>query len=413
MRRRKALAVVIAMAVCGVLVGAALAVVTGGGSTTQPPTALESLSATLVVSAPASAEAGDVLTVVVDGADDASEVRLDLISSVGVKRLKATATDGRATFTVDPDSTRIEGQLIVLATTDTARGQATVDVRAGNSVDGIVPLAGPRSMVADTAHWTMVTAIPTDALGNGLADGTVVTLHVRRPDGRVEQIDSTLDGLLTGIRVFSGTRAGTTTVRVDVDGATGAEVQVEEVPGQPVAVDIEGPTSPVRADGRSLVDLTTGVLADQYGNVLLDGTSARLVGEGPDGDFSIVGSTIEGRATFHIQAPTEPGRVQFVVYVDGVASAPVSFAVGREIDDAPVTVTRLSDNGRVRVDIGPVMTELGGRAPDGSKVTVTTPDGTTYTGQLFGGSASIEFAVEPDVALVVEVLGVRVEAIAP
>jgi hypothetical protein len=367
----------------------------------------------LAVDAPGSVDAGAGFTAVVSGAAAGDEVRLDLVAATGVERLVAIADDGSTTFEVGPASTRAAGMLHVIATTDAARGDALVEVRSGSAVDGIVPLAGPRSMIADGAHWTMVTAIPTDALGNGLPDGTLVTLHIRRPDGSVETIEGTLDDLLSGIRVWSGTLAGLTTIRVDVDGATGPEVQVAEVPGPPAAVSVEPPTVPVRADGRTLLEVTTGVLADRFGNVLLDGTSARLVGEGPDGRFSLVGVTIEGRATFRLQAPITAGAVRFTVFVDGVASPEVSFTADAEVADVPVAVARTGEGEIVRVDVGPVLTVLGGEAPDGTTVTVTLPDGTSRTVQLRRGTASIELSAAPGARLVVSVLGATTEVVAP
>ena len=49
---------------------------------------------------------------------------------------------------------------------------AQITVLPLDAVDGAIPLAGPRSIVADFEHWTMVSAFPRDRYGNSVADGT-------------------------------------------------------------------------------------------------------------------------------------------------------------------------------------------------------------------------------------------------
>jgi hypothetical protein len=274
-------------------------------------------------------------------------------------------------------------------------------------------------MIADLAHWTMVTATPRDRFGNSVADGTPVTLHVRRPDGTLDVIETEVADLLSGVRVFSGTTAGRSTIRVSVDGATGPEVDVLEVPGPPAVVELIEPNLDLRADGRMLVTIATGLLEDRFGNVLLDGTAASIDMSGPTGVGTLTGVTIDGRAEFVVEAPTSAGTIELRGVVDDVASAPLALTYAPAVVAVPARVARVdgSADSQVAVEIGPVLTELGGFVPDGTAalVSAASSSGETeaVTVVLRDGVGSVVFAAASGESVTVEVLGTRVELVAP
>ena len=326
----------------------------------------------------------------------------------------ALAVDASGTIEIPGDLTEQTGVLSAVVVAGSGVGRATVDVLPGRAVDGIVPLAGPRSMIADAAHWTMVTAFPVDRYGNAMSDGTNVQLTVRRPAGNVELIDTTVEHLLAGVRVFSGVKAGRSTIRIDVDGATGPEVEVLEVPGPPVEVQLLEPDLTLRADGRMLVTIATAPLADAFGNVLLDGTAASAGLDGPSGTGTATAVTIDGRAEFIIEAPPTPGPVRLRAVVDGVLSEVIELDFVTAVGDLPVTASRVDVDGvsLVRIDVGPVTTDLGGFVPDGTVVSVSGV-ATPVSVDLRDGVASLTVDAAPGDDLILDVLGVSVRVVAP
>lgn len=361
----------------------------------------------LTVAGPSRLEAGTNWDLTVSG-HDADLATVDVWGAFGVRRLKVVVDGDR--LRIPADLTVQSGHLTASVSIGSATGVSTVDVDPTRAVDGIVPLAGPRSMVADGAHWTMVTAIPTDRFGNSVADGTPVRLHVRRPDGTTDLIDATVEHLLAGIRVPSTTTAGRSTIRVEVDGATGPEVEVSEVPGPPVDVDLERPATMLLADGRSLHSITTGRLVDRFGNELLDGTSVSYSVSGAAGAGTATSVTIGGRSELVIEAPPERGVVEVTATVDGVTSPALTLDFQPDVAAIPVAVDRADD--RVSIDVGPVLTGLGGYVPDGTDVTVS-GDGVDAIAEVRGGLARLEVVAPTGTELVVEVLGVRTEVVAP
>jgi hypothetical protein len=321
------------------------------------------------IAAPEQVAAGERFVVQVDGIESSqSEVLLDVVTPYGARRITAVPLDGRATIEVPNDLTEQSGTMRLVAHTAIGEATASLVVTPGTAVDRITPLAGPRSVVADTEDWTMVVLLPRDRFGNIVAEGTPTTLRARRPNGDNETIDAEVRNMLTWMRVYSGTLAGRTTVRADVGDATGAEVEVLEVAGPPVPFELLGPALDGRADGRTLVTIETEQLVDQYDNVLPDGTSVVFRTTGPAGTATEVTSTIGGRATIRIESPTVQGVVTVQAHVGEVLSealeVPFNGDVGR------FDLSAMYNPAGTRVDVGPVLSVLGGFVPDGTKVVI-------------------------------------------
>jgi hypothetical protein len=378
------------------------------------PLDVEVLAKTIDIVAPSTLVAGSPFEVnasLKDSSSGDTTVTLDLVDAVGVTRLTEQAKDGHAFFRVSGEDSQKSGVLRLIATTTTARGEASVQIQPGRAVDGIVPLAGPKAMIADGIHSALVNVIPTDTYGNPLPENTSVTLYVRRPNDSVETVNGTVGIFLAGIRVKSGTVAGRTTMRVEVDGATGPEIDVIETPGSVVLFSLVGPTGAIRADGRSVVELSTPQLADRYGNVLLDGTSVSLQGDGPQGRVIAVTSTVDGRAFFRLAAPSAPGRMSLVAFVGDVPSSPIGLEIAAVTQSPPFSMSRIADDVEVRV--GPVLTELGGFVPDGTTVSVIRENGETKNVQLRSGIALIRLPLRAGETFTVSVLDIRKTLVAP
>ena len=388
-------------------------------------------SSALDLDGPERLDAGSAWSIEITGGPaGSSDLVIDVVGPWGVRRAQGV-TMAAGVATVPGEFTTRTGRLIATVRAGGATGSIGVDIVPGVAVDGVVPLAGPRSMIADLAHWTMVTALPRDRFGNVVADGTVTEVRVRRPDGAIEVVSSEVEHLLATVRVFSRTEAGRTTVRVDVDDATGTEVEVVEVPGRPVGVTVVAPDRPLRADGRNLVTLTTGELVDRFGNVLLDGTSVTAQIDGPAGRSTLRAVTIAGRAELTVESPPRPGSMMIEVVVDGVRSEPVTLDFRSDVSELPLAVERIEawadgvdhadgvdgvhevdEVDRVLVTVGPVLTAHGGFVADGTEVTVRGAE-MPAVGVLRDGVVTFEVSAEPGAIIEVEVLGTSAGAVAP
>ncbi len=330
-------------------------------------------------------------------------LRLDIRSSLSTTRMSGSFSDGVASFIV-PSTLIDSGHSVTFeASTQTERGSIDQSVKVGEAAAGVTPVIGPRHMVADGQHSTTVSVLPVDIQNNSLPDDTTVVLSIRRPDGVEETITGTVQGLVAGITVPSGTKAGFTSVRVAIGKATGPESQVLEVAGPPMPFELETDGVTSVANGRSLIEIRTPRLVDKYANPIEDGTQVEVRGVSPDGPFKVSASTIDGRAVVRLRAPLRPGIIEAVATAAGVASKPLRLIVGNDVADYDVATRRSGSS--VSVTVGPITSGLGGFVPNGTPALITVSDGTTESVEVRDGFAKVVVDAEPGDRISVEVLG--------
>ncbi|MDZ8171547.1 hypothetical protein [Microbacterium xanthum] len=363
----------------------------------------------LTVVAPAAIMAGEPVTVTMTGAGESVEVTV--AGSLGTSSFSVAARDGAAELDLPVELTRIAGLTTLYAVSDGAVAVAELRIDPGD-VSGIQTIVGARSIVADADDVAMAVALPVDVWGNAAAEGTPVDLLRVRPGGESSTQSLQVENLLAFADLFSGTVAGRNAVWSRVGDVQSVTADLDEVAGLPLPFPValvEPPGTPHLADGRALVQVRTGVLADAFGNVLADGTAVDFRWQGPDGSGSARALTVAGQAETWMQSPTQPGTVTIEARSKGVASAttvPVDFAPA--IDGFPADAT--VQDGTLTVRVGPARATDGALLPDGA-VVVVTADGVEAEGYLDDGRATLVIAVG-DLAprrLSVDILGATVE----
>lgn len=405
-------AVVVAMIV---IVFAVLTVVGTGGGRSEAGT--PATLGTVVVAVPSEVAAGEpfdaeVLIGSVGAPGVERTARLHIVSPWGTDVRSVGSFDDHILVRVPGELTRWAGRLDLIAEVDGALGAAAVTIVPGPAVDGAVPLAGPRNVIADGEDTTMVVAMVRDRFGNAVAEGTGIDVVARRPDGSIEALPASVEHLLASVRLVAGTSSGRTTLRVAAPGAaTGPEVEVLEVAGPPVPFGLVAAERNAPADGRTLVEVSTDQLRDRFGNLVVDGTLVVFRTDGPNGVGSANALTIDGRASVRIEAPDRPGLVEVRAHVGSVESSPVSVSFEPDVTSLGVSAERV-DAG-VRVEIGPVTTSLGGFVPDGTEVRVLGSAHLLGSAPIQRGRATIEVIAAPGEELLIDVLGARRTVVVP
>ncbi|MCB0081037.1 MAG: hypothetical protein KDE47_08915, partial [Caldilineaceae bacterium] len=256
---------------------------------------------------------------------------------------------------------------------------AKVEILPGQAVDPVLPLVGPRSIVADGAHWTMAVTTPRDRWDNPVAEGTTLTLTAQHPvqpgtapESGVETIETQTRNLLSWARIDSRTTAGRLLISAQAGDGHSPERTVLEVPGPPVPFTLYANPQSAPADGQSWIQIRSDQITDQFGNVLLDGTQATILAALPPDEIRTVPAiTVDGRLYATLQAPTQPGSM-FVRAWIGTASSQATqilFTPGPAVQTIPVSVTWQADT--VSITAGPLVGERGQFVPDGTEVTFT------------------------------------------
>jgi hypothetical protein len=336
----------------------------------------------LTIGAPTTVHAGAPLTVTVRAtpAYNGQPVQLFWFNTNGATLLTATTVAGTATFAPTTALTRVAGAVQLRAQAGTAAANATLTVVPGPAVEPVLTLVGPRSIVADEAHWTMLTALPNDQFGNAVADATSVIVRVlhpppafdRAPLDDVELISTQVDQLLAWARIYSRTTAGPMTMAANTETAHSPERTVMAVPGAPAPFALYTESAQPLADGRQLLTVNTAPLRDRFGNSLLDGTAVTFAVTAPDGSVrTLPAQSIDGKASVQIQAPAIPGALTVEALVLDTTSQPLTVDFSAGIGVAPIAVRALATAEQLTLVAGPLLGPLGQYIPDGSEVRFT------------------------------------------
>ena len=339
------------------------------------------------IDAPGEIMAGQPISVTVSVFDSSDNTEIILISegSFGAIPQISDPSQGEAIFALGSKWTQYAGAMKLTARADGVETTRTVNVIPGPAADPILPLVGPRSIVADGEHWTMVVAVPMDEFGNAVAEGTQTAIHVQHPvapgqlpESAQEHIAAETRHQLTWARIYSGHTAGQTSISVTADDAHSPERSIREMPGPPVAVDISAEPAILPADGRQLVFLSTGQIKDQFDNILLEGTSVNFLATEPNGSRRIIPAIIvDGRAYATLQSSSVPGTMTVKTWIAGVESGNVNitFEEGPAISAFSVAVNVAEDE--LFLSAGPLVAALNQLVPDGTDVTfsLTGPNG--------------------------------------
>jgi len=350
---------------------------------TNPPAPASEIRS-ISISAPVDTDAGEPISLVVRGDGDGPFFVL-ATGTFGSVPITGTLNGGAASLTLDSIYSSQAGAVTFFARADNAQAQATTTIRSGPPVDPILPLVGPRSIVADGAHWTMLVAVPIDRYGNPLADGFPVTIRAQHPvpEGEdplaaLEVQTGQVERLFAWVRVYSRTKAGRTFLSVNAGDAASPERDVQEVPGTPVSFALYAVPAVAVADGRQTVEISSDQIRDRFGNLLLDGMNVQLLSDSADGSRRMIPTfTQDGRIYATLQSPDQPGELVLHALIDGVLSEPLSlrFTDGPAVQPFPVAM-ELTDT-YLNLTAGPLLGPIDQFIPDGTTVyfTITDPDG--------------------------------------
>ena len=338
----------------------------------------------LALAAPAEAAAGEVLTVSITAAPPVSgtQVLLAAQTTSGLYAASAKLQDGAAQFVLPPAWTQSAGIATLRAVADDSEAGATVAIRAGPPANPLLVLTGPASAPVDGGDVPALVALPLDALGNPAGDAAEgaagaaaqVEVRVQPPALRGGSLPDVLlqapvQNLLAAVRLGTGKVAGILAAAAASDSARSLQQSVRITPGQLPSVVLHATPAAVPADGTAAVMLETELLVDAYGNVLPDGVGVFFVAQSSDGSRRWLPSvTVSGRASTQLTAPLTPSTVAVRALVGPVASAPItvtftpSSAAGFDLH-----VTAEGD--AVTLLAGPLLTDLGALAADGTVVT--------------------------------------------
>ncbi|WP_040006374.1 hypothetical protein [Fibrisoma limi] len=355
----------------------------------DPPQQVAAGSVTLLV--PDSVVAGQPLTVQI------KTQRINLGESIMLSwqggwgtQTMAQPVDGAALNVALPVAwtARSGAQVLRVWHRNTLVGTQTVRVVPQQTAQPLDLYLGAKSIVADGQHWSMITAIPTDSLGNPVKATTPVQFRFLRPNGQRDERMAQTHHLVAYQRITAQTSTGKTIVGVRAENVSGKEKELLEVPGFPVNFTIQASNYTPLADQRQNFRVRTNVLTDSYGNVVSDGTLVRFQCLDPNKTVRIVkGYTLRGVAEVSLENPGYEGSMRISASVFGAGKSNVlTLSFPENLKRIPVQV----DQKRRLLRIGPLTESLDQLVPNGTAVTVQIDDRDPLAIETVGGYAEAD-----------------------
>lgn len=241
-----------------------------------------------------------------------------------------TTSSGTVSFTLRAGTQAGTSTIAALSYAGTAQGQITVSFVPGSPAGSIALALSSPELELDGLSSAGVTSSPiTDAHGNVVADGMLVTVSITSGSISAVDADANIEGIqvacVSGIISFDitseGAQLGTAVISVQtVDGSAQGSAQIEFIPGLPsglltlnaspaqIIADPQG-ISPVSGVTTSTA-ITSELITDVSGNIIADGElftvyTTRGTITTPDASSQISGKQVQvssGRISFDLSS---------------------------------------------------------------------------------------------------------------
>jgi hypothetical protein len=370
----------------------------------QQATQLKAMTGNIPVHAPAHLAVGEALLINIGPVDapDGMRVTLEFDTSVGQYFAHLSLRHKMATHTFTGAATQQAGISLVTAQAGQAYGEAYVTIAPSEAIEPIYTFVGPSNIPINSNQSADIVVLAFDRYGNVVADGSNGTVTIQRPNGSLTISPIVTSHLIAQLQVTSGTVTGNDSIAATIGNATGAATSLTETSGQPTAFTLTASPTILPADGNSQITIKTSVIRDRFGNMLSDGTLVTFTLTEEDGTrITATSYTLSGIAQIAIQAPKQAGKLQIIGSIYGLETTPIAITLtaGPAVGNIPINITLDPNLGTITLNVGPIISALGGFIADGLPVACTVTDniGRTIamTGHTYNGLASIVMRSAP------------------
>lgn len=221
---------------------------------------------------------------------------------------------------------------------------------------------GPRSITAGEMDYSMLISVTTDIYDNVFPEGTALTFKSQFLD-KVSETKVLSKDLISWKNISTTKKSGRILVSTSIKNVNSKELTTIIFPSLAESFKIKAKRNHTYADGNQIVNLSTDVIKDQYGNIISDGTIVTFKIENKKGAFlNTKAPTINGISKATILHPAEPEAWKITAFVTGAAASnTINIKFKRAIEDFNV---KFSSGNRI-INIGPFNSFMGQLIPDG------------------------------------------------
>lgn len=284
---------------------------------------------------------------------------LQISNVIGSTLIEGTQKDQHYEFLIPDLYTQISGELKWRLKDE----HGTINILAHKEIASIESYIGPTTVRTEAEQAYMSVALIKDKFGNASADGLPVMLKTQYKG----QIETEKLQVSDGIVYKMGSernQVGKITLSFQSAAARTKEYQVDVGPGNANDFVLRADREHNKADGNSLVRLSTNVIKDRYNNIVANGTIVQFTIQGKEKKSTVNAFTIEGVARTEVTHPSSSDNWMVSAQIAHLAESN-SFNLKFEPALTKMSVDIDEDK---RLRIGPLTSYLDQYIPDGFPV---------------------------------------------
>lgn len=243
--------------------------------------------------------------------------------------------------------------------------EGLIKIKPTKQVVEIETYLGPIFIKAGESEFAHLVSIPVDSLDNPIEKHTEVRVNQQFYNSKTTSTVLT-SNLIAFEEIGTRTKSGRISINSICENISSKELSTEINAANPINYQITAQTNHPYADGNQLATMSTSVITDKYGNVVVDGTLVKFfIKNNQNTLLQASGTTINGVATAKINHPNRANKWVITSTVPGMASSQsIQVDFFTAIKDFDVI---FSDSNR-NIEIGPIKSYMDQLIPDGLEV---------------------------------------------
>ncbi|WP_378178661.1 hypothetical protein [Aquimarina sp. SS2-1] len=254
---------------------------------------------------------------------------------------------------------------------------------------------GPTSIIAGGIDYGMITVLPSDVFDNPIEDSTLISIKHQFLETEKNSEFYTKDFIVWN-NIYSYEKSGRILVSAHTAKTASKEFTLDVFPAQAQDFDLYTSKKHEYADGNQIIEFSTSIIKDAYGNVISDG---RLV------EFSIVtanqerlrttGTSINGVATGYMVHPVSETTWDIQAFIPEMAqSNKLTMTFKSSVKDYEIQFSKTNR----KITVGPILSFMNQIIPDGAIISLSIENDNKMIDTLseFSSEGFVEFNMSED-----------------
>lgn len=244
--------------------------------------------------------------------------------------------------------------------------QAITIISNPNTATQIENYLGPRTILAEPEHFTMMVSVTTDGYDNPKPDGTKVKLSTQYQETITSEY-ILANNFVAWKKIYSHKKKGKLLVSTYCKHTASKSIETEIQANIATNFQLNYDRNHRYADGNQITTVSTSIIRDKYDNIVNDGTFVNFIIKNKENNLlRSYGSTVNGIATAQLLHPDHSDTFLVSAFVAGISE---SNTLKIDYDKANTEIPYRINYFHRTIKVGPIKSYMNQIIPDGIQTT--------------------------------------------